>query len=168
MIQVQSLIDIGVISSARKGKSNISEVDLQVEIPIRFKPELDRRFDISLAVLTDCPEIWHVTPKIWRIDESCPLCTEYYKYHVSGFSCLLCPFGPNIKCIRWIKAVVGVKYLSFQPNSYFIWWSHERNDVAHQELTLLRERASKLIKWTVEEVPPLNTVLPERESHKLP
>jgi hypothetical protein len=106
----------------------------KIEIPKQYKEDLNKRFDPDRAVCGD---------DIWRIEEKCPLCSEY--------PCTSCP----ISCLQDQDAsgcmnLIG-KILGAPPHFTFcedlILWPDYSDTVCRLELRRIREEAEQWIEW---------------------
>ncbi|MBU4331951.1 hypothetical protein KKD19_03160 [Patescibacteria group bacterium] len=110
--------------------------DLRVQIPEKFRKQLDKRFDPSQAVLNK-------KAGEWIIAVPCSLCLEYNSF------CGGCPFERfgYVGCEHWIRCVLDNNRIFRLSPHYGIFWHGEDDAKAREQIMKLREAAEKLIEW---------------------
>ena len=111
------------------------KTDLRVRIPIRFKEDLDYRFNPDNAVEFEGG---------FEIHMDCPLCQTY-------FSCSNCPFHVSISlgCFEWMTEVLNREERVFSSTDN-VWWHKKDDKLARKQLLMLRKKAKELIIWVEE------------------
>lgn len=109
--------------------------DLKVKIPIRFKKDLDDRFNPDNAVEFKGG---------FEIHMDCPLCQTYNL-------CSNCPFHIStfLGCFEWMTKVLNKGKRVFNTTGD-VWWRKKDDKLARNQLLTLRRKAKKLITWVKE------------------
>jgi hypothetical protein len=108
--------------------------DLRVKIPIRFKKDLDYRFN---------PKNAEKTENYFAIEKSCPLCEAF----IGCDGCPLSRFGnPYGGCFVWLNEVIGEDRL-FTIIGGGVSWRIKDNKLTRKQLLMFRKKAQELIIW---------------------
>ncbi|MCD6192510.1 MAG: hypothetical protein J7L26_03450 [Candidatus Aminicenantes bacterium] len=130
---------------------------LEVEIPIRFKAGLQRRFDLRRAKRVKLC-LYNTVVDGFMIKEECPLCRVYATASppIWPMKCEGCPFVEQGGCIRWARKVFpevslwgpnGEEHLFFMVNVNKIVWLANVDTLVRRQIRTLKRRARKLIRW---------------------
>lgn len=118
---------------------------LKVEIPIRFKENLEARFNYDNKVKIDSSSWYH-------IKVHCALCSDFFLGIVIPCS-PECPFEKFSKksnkfrgCGYWIYEIIKGP-LEFFILKQSVEWRFEQDELVKKQLELLRKAAEELITW---------------------
>jgi len=119
-----------------------SNKGLMVKMPKSLRAHLSSKFNLMNA--KKIKEDRHFK---YIISGECPLCTKYFFRNCDG--CIFKRFNEKnyVGCEVWIKKVLNVTVFNFKLGTSRVNWESKNDKKARQQITLLRERAEKLIEW---------------------
>ncbi len=125
-----------------------------VNIPKRFKEDLEARFNPDNAV-------FNASRGVWGIEKMCPLCSYYHRGD-KGKDCEECPFGIPYRikaeemfyelapCSQWIYENFP-SLTRFVQIHYAVSWAQKDDDMARRFLKGFMDKANTLIEWVDKE-----------------